>query len=315
MPPHLSLVEEIAETLHISTDSAYRRLRCETPVTLEEAAVLCNRFKIAINEIVAPPEEIVTFNRFSVNEESLRFAEYLKFSLQYFEKLKDQKNSQCIYAAKDIPVFYYFMYPQLACFKLYFWLKTIKGVPEFKLTSFSYDIIPEQYMKLSYAVARNYFETSGIEIWNEETTNSTLRQINYYHEAGLFADNSVPLLLLDQVEQLIRHVHLQAETGTKVFDTSALPGKVSYELYYNEVLLLDNTILTKSDNMCSVLVSYNAIDYLTTTNTVFFKEVYRWLEIQMEKSALISKSSEKERNRFFNRIYENIKKQKKKIES
>jgi hypothetical protein len=308
---HLSFVEEIAEVLTISTDSAYRRLRCETPVTLEETVALCRHFKIALEEIIPQPQEAVTFNRFSIHEESLQFADYLTHSLQYFETFRGLKNNRIIYAAKDIPVFYHFMFPQLASFKLYFWLKTIKGSPEFKNTGFSFDIIPPPYITLCNAISRSYFRIPGIEIWNEETSNSTLRQINYYYEAGLFPDKSVPLLLLEQVELLIRHVHTQAENGSKLFEHTQTA--VSYELYYNEVLLLDNTIFARSDQVSSVLISYNAIDYITTTNESFCKEVLNWLDIQMQKSALISKTSEKERNRFFNKIYDAIRQLKKKI--
>ena len=36
LPPHLSVVDEIAEVLNISNDSAYRRIRGEKPIALEE---------------------------------------------------------------------------------------------------------------------------------------------------------------------------------------------------------------------------------------------------------------------------------------
>jgi transcriptional regulator with XRE-family HTH domain len=314
LPSHLSLAEEIADILGISTDSAYRRLRSETPVSLEEAAALCKHFKISLEEIIPQPEEAVTFRRFSIHEKALTFADYLIYSRDYFEKWRSQKNSKCLYAAKDIPVFYYFMFPAIGKFKLFFWLKTIKGVPDFKNLPFSFDNIPDQYMKLSYAISDSYFQTPGVEIWNEETTNSTIRQIYYYYESGLFADNTIPLALIDQLEELIRHVQKQAETGQKFFGgASPVPTSAKFELYYNEVLLLDNTILHQTDSLHSVLISYNAIDYLTTTNHAFCNEVLRWLQIQMEKSVLISKTSEKERSRFFNKIYENIKQLRKKI--
>lgn len=310
---HLSMVEEVAEVLGISTDSVYRRLRSETPVSLEEAALLCRHFKINLDEVIPQPQETVLFRRFSIHEKALSFADYLAHSRDYFEKLRLMKNCQCFYAAKDIPVFYHFMFPPLGKFKLFFWLKTVKGAPEFKNLPFSFESIPDQYMKLSNVISASYFQTPGVEIWNEETTNSTLRQIYYYYEAGLFADNTIPLVLINQLEQLVQHVHRQAETGQKfLYDASPAPVPVKFELYHNEVLLLDNTILHQADSFSSVLVSYNAIDYLTTTNPAFCHEVLRWLQIQMEKSVLISKISEKERNRFFNKIYDNIKQTRKK---
>src|SRR5215212_4479105 len=45
-PANASLADEIAELLDVSSDSAYRRLRGETAITLDEAVILANHFKI-----------------------------------------------------------------------------------------------------------------------------------------------------------------------------------------------------------------------------------------------------------------------------
>ena len=44
---NLSLVNEIADVLEMSNDSAYRRLRGETALSLNEAFILANHFQIA----------------------------------------------------------------------------------------------------------------------------------------------------------------------------------------------------------------------------------------------------------------------------
>ncbi|NBR07721.1 MAG: hypothetical protein EBT92_18430, partial [Planctomycetes bacterium] len=48
VPANISLVDEMAGVLDISNDSAYRRLRGETAITLDEAMLLCQHFKIAL---------------------------------------------------------------------------------------------------------------------------------------------------------------------------------------------------------------------------------------------------------------------------
>jgi hypothetical protein len=52
LPPHLSFVEEIAELLSISTDSAYRRIRGEKPISLEEVQRLCSHFRISLDHVL-----------------------------------------------------------------------------------------------------------------------------------------------------------------------------------------------------------------------------------------------------------------------
>ncbi len=49
LPQHISFVDEIAEVLNISNDSAYRRIRGEKSITLEEIKKLCTTFKISLD--------------------------------------------------------------------------------------------------------------------------------------------------------------------------------------------------------------------------------------------------------------------------
>ena len=44
LPQHISLVDTIADVLEVSNDSAYRRIRNETEITLEEIKKLFERF-------------------------------------------------------------------------------------------------------------------------------------------------------------------------------------------------------------------------------------------------------------------------------
>ena len=52
LPPHISFVDEIAEVLDISNDSAYRRIRGEKPIVLEEIKKLCVKFKISLDQLL-----------------------------------------------------------------------------------------------------------------------------------------------------------------------------------------------------------------------------------------------------------------------
>src|SRR5436190_24357611 len=52
LPPHLSFVDEVAEHLNISTDSAYRRIRGEKPISLEEVQKLCSHFRISLDHLL-----------------------------------------------------------------------------------------------------------------------------------------------------------------------------------------------------------------------------------------------------------------------
>ncbi|MBA2329659.1 MAG: hypothetical protein H0V91_08575, partial [Flavisolibacter sp.] len=48
LSPNQSLADVISEILFVSNDSAYRRIRGETPLVLEEAQLLCQHFDISL---------------------------------------------------------------------------------------------------------------------------------------------------------------------------------------------------------------------------------------------------------------------------
>ncbi|MBI1184709.1 hypothetical protein GC194_10580, partial [bacterium] len=47
-PSNVSLAEELAELLALSSDSVYRRLRCETEFSLSETVKICEYFSVKL---------------------------------------------------------------------------------------------------------------------------------------------------------------------------------------------------------------------------------------------------------------------------
>lgn len=304
--PHFSLVDEIADLLQISNDSAYRRLRGETTITLEEAALLSEHFGVGLGEILPGKSDAVLFGRSTFRDQPLEFDEYLVKTAEYLQRIADTKEKHGIYAAKDIPVFHHFQVPEMGMFKLFFWLKTIRGNQAIEAVKFDFNIIPPELMKKSKALARIYFQIPFTEIWNEDTTNAALRQIEYFYEAGWLANKPVAVKLCDKLEEVISIIHRQAESGLKLWDGKQVHPDVPYELYYNDLVGLDNSIFVETDQFPVSMIGYNELDYLFTSHPGFCKEAKSFLEKQTGKSMLLSGTSERERNKFFNRIYEKI---------
>ena len=49
IPEGQSMVETVGEVLQLSSDSAYRRIRGETPLVLDEVNKLCERFQLSLD--------------------------------------------------------------------------------------------------------------------------------------------------------------------------------------------------------------------------------------------------------------------------
>src|SRR6187549_3138988 len=78
LPPNLSFVDEIAEILKISRDSAYRRIRGETVLSLDEAKVLCNQYGVSLDVLLGTSSEIVSFRLQVINNKPETFERWLR---------------------------------------------------------------------------------------------------------------------------------------------------------------------------------------------------------------------------------------------
>src|SRR5262245_53991186 len=75
---HLSLVDEVAELLNISNDSAYRRIRGEKPLGLDEIQVLCNKYKVSLDQLLQIQTNTVIFSGNKIEPASFNFNNYLQ---------------------------------------------------------------------------------------------------------------------------------------------------------------------------------------------------------------------------------------------
>ncbi len=227
--------------------------------------------------------------------------------LHQVEQMKRAANNELYYEAKDIPPFHLFQFPELSAFKYFFWMRTILGYEHLAKANFETHDLSSALHDIGREISRAYNHVPSIEIWSVETINSTVRQIEYYRDAGVFKKKDSIALLYNQLDQLIDHVEEQAECGEKFLTGSKPAGdKSTFRLFFNEVILGHNTLLFVSDDVKTVFINHNVLNYIITHDKKFCEYTQRSLQNIMRKSALISSVSEKERNRFFHMLKEKI---------
>ncbi len=306
LPPNISFVHALSELLGISYDSVYRRVRGEKELTLEELKAVCEAYNISVDTLFNLKSHQISFHSMAVGEEGFSLENWLQTLLAEIKKIHQCKQKDIIYAAKDIPLFYYFEFPEIAAFKFFFWQQVLipsEGSVNQKLTL----DVPEILFETGHQLLSYYIKVPVIEIWSDETISSILRQIEYCFVTGFFARNEDVFKLCDVLETWLNHVQSQAECGFQF-----MPGKHSegiensYKLFHNEVLVNDNSILVSMDGRKVSYMTYNVINQLITTSPVFCEQIEKSLRILMQKSTMISGTSSKERHRFFNSMHEKV---------
>ena len=213
IPDHLSAADEIAKILAISADSVYRRMRGEKPVSLEEVSKLCSHYQVSIDQLMNIQNNAFLFYGKNVNAKNFSFDEYLGTTLEYMKLMQNFKSKELYYLCKDIPLFHHYHSRDLAAFKYYFWMKTLLQFPEFNNRKFSLDDYPETTFQLGRKCLELYNQLNCYELWNFESLNSTLRQIEFYHDGNFFVSNAEAYRVYTAMEKFMDHLEKQAELG------------------------------------------------------------------------------------------------------
>ena len=308
LPPHLSMADEVADLLQISPDSAYRRIRGEKPITLEELEKVCVHYNISMDQFLHLKSNSFLFSGILMDDKESSFDNWLDNLLKQLMFMSSLGKKHIYWLLKDIPPISHFQIPEMARFKFYLWTKSIlhydsmKGV-KFDLRDSRYDAYEQKSMKIC-----QLFNSIPItEIWNIESINSSLRQIRFHYDAGSFKSKADALLMFDKMTELINHFEMQAESGIR-FTIGSKPASsnVAYNMFVNELILGDNTTLFETENMRVTFLNHSVLYFINTRDLKFNNLMFENLQNLMQKSTMISKVGEKERATFFNRLRKEI---------
>lgn len=293
------LVEEISETLNISPDSAYRRIRNEKALTIDEVVRLCQKYNLSLDAYIGIVNKIkVVPFLFPFKTQDFDFKDYLQSILKNIQMVLNE-NGTIYYSAKDLPMFHCFQIPELAKFKVYYWLKTMLSRKEMVAVKYSDFEMDPEYYQLCQQIYEAYSKANSIEIWNYETAHGLMAQISYYHTIG-FTTAEETNILFESVRNLLKHLQEEAETEHKyTIGKRTITKDSNFKLFFNEVLAADNSIYAEIGERQAAFMPHIILNYITTFDADYCNYIRDVFQSVMKKSTLISGVNEKDRNLFF----------------
>ncbi len=306
LPQNISLKDELAEILHVSSTSAYRRLSGETVISIDEALLICTHYKIPIANFAEDVPGLVNFKYLPPVNKKETFFKHLSMISSTVEELLGHDHRKIIYAAIDAPLFYQFGFDQLATFKMHFWMNAILGIDAFK-KHYDENDIDRDYLTLTKNIYDNYLHIPSDELWPKNILTTTLTQIEYYWETGYFKSPEQALAILDQLTDLVTNAEQMAATQHKLKTGDTLQQQYApFNLYQSDLLIGTNTILTIASEKKSAFISHLTFQTLTTQSNNYIHFTEQWLNRMISKSNPISGVSEKNRINFFRGLNEHI---------
>ncbi|WP_299338490.1 hypothetical protein [uncultured Psychroserpens sp.] len=289
LPGNTSLIDAIATALDISYDAAHRRTSLKSKLSIDECIILAKHYHIALDSLFETTEKSfisVEKTKHIHNEKELE--DYFKTSYDSLLPLLQQQASRILYSAKDIPLFYTIGDDILSRFKTYVWLKLLDN--SFNTKTFEQFSPGVGLIEAAKNLKGLYQNLNTIEIWDITTVNSTLKQIHFYNQAGQIS-NSIAIELCEALKVLMKTISDRVDVNAS-----------HYQMYYNELLLMNNNVLVSTPNQQSLYVPFSILSYYLTSDTITCQQAEAYLNQQLQHSKLLNTSGEKEKRTFFNRI-------------
>ena len=304
VPANVSLVDDIADLLKISNDSAYRRLRNETVLSLDETYKICKHYRISADAIFSRQTNAVTCNYIKLTDSAENFEGYLVSLENQLKLISKAENARIIYAAEEVPIFHSFHSEKLSVFKLFYWQRSVLNIAEYQNKKFDWDVIPEKLLQIAKNIHKTYLKIPSTEIWTIDTIQTSVKQVEYYFESGAFKDKEDAITILNELKALAQSINRYAENENK--NEKSNSKIAAFGLYNSDLVIGTNCIYIAMNEQIVSYISFNTLNSLTTTNQQFCEEIEHWMKNLIRKSTLISGISEKQRFQFFNKIYKLI---------
>lgn len=284
LPEYQNLAQSVAGALTISINEAYKKIRGTSNLSLPQLITLSDTFGTPFSY---QPSQLptVNFSYLYIDRETPNMLAYLKDLLQNLKFIQQQKDKHIIITTNDIPIFHFFKYPELTCFKLFFWADN-------QTFKFDYSALNEEIIEVARELNQIYLEMPSTEIWAKDAIYGSIDQLRYAFEAGHISDKVLAEKIVEQIRYCLTDMNMYALSAKKTID----PGH-SFNWYSCDVLgSLAYLIEFKESMLC--YNRFNTFNYLKTDDQFYCIQTKDWMQGLIRKSVAFSGQGEKHRNKF-----------------
>lgn len=291
--------QEVADLLHINPDAAYRRIRGTTALTLDEIVIISRFYHVSFDTSMTFQSKMVPFQFNAMFKDKFHIIEYLTGIAGALQNMATKKSGHISMTAMDLPYFRQFGYKSLSRFKLFFWQRSVLNLESHRHKKFDSDEVIEDYEDIVDLINLYYHGVPSYEIWAPETMESTIKQVQYYVDSGLFESERDFENICDDLEDLLDKLEREAETGKKTILNEHGSFTSSFKMYQSDIFISNNCVQASIGNEVYTYITFNSFNHLMTYAPEFSEECKKWMDQMRSKSILLSEVSEKFRYQFF----------------
>lgn len=281
--PSEKLLADLEAVLQRSRVNIYKRMNGSARLSADELVALIQHFDVPIYEYpgLKDQKKDLQFSRpsYAAGFESLMA--YLDETTGQLRQLS-LTGHRLYYAARDIPLFYYFYGDNLIRLKHLVWLRdtNYEAFKNYKMRD-----IPLKLVRASRDLFNLYQDLETREFWTLHTASNLLAQIWRFYSLNLLSPQEADLVLRELKELFI-------------WRSENLSDKGKQQLYLVDFLNMANHAFFESDQRGVTFLSTTGINYITTSSKTIAEDMKKWFK-EHERMGVKLSANYPSRDQFF----------------
>jgi hypothetical protein len=293
IPRNVKPVAYLTETLRLSRESAYRRIRGEIPFTVEEISKLSSLLGFSVdNAIMDKSAKRASFDFIANDMDFSALVSMLQNSADMIENIVSSQTSEVTIALNHLPLVLLVFNDSLFRFTCYKWFHQ-QDKPLSK-DNFSTFVVPEEVTVLQKRIRHRMTEIKqSLLILDPVTFSSQIKDIYYYYQRKLINQGELTQLRED-MSDLINRFERIAGTGFS-------GPKTRVSLYLSTLYVNTNSCYIHFDEVVKSVFWIFMINPMIIYNREFCNVQKKWLNSLKRQSMLITQSNEILQLEFFDK--------------
>ena len=295
IPPRVKPIDYLMETLDISRESVYRRIRGDISFTLEEIAKLSVELDFSIDELIMKDMPSRVFFNLHTTATQDPSDIYVAIYQRYFNDtfgIATNKDIESVMVLNQIPPEFILYFNHLFKFSYYRWMHQHQ---ESSLKYFYSDVVlPDKLISLQHKAIDSMKKIkNNTVIIDSDIFLNLIMEIQYYYKRRLINESEF-LSLVNDLSGLINMMENIAQTGSY--------GSDSRCNFYLSSLNIDScSRYIKYDDQMKSIFFVNSIEPVTIINSNLCTMHKKWLDSMRKYTTLITQSNEILQVKYFNK--------------
>jgi len=295
IPPYTKSIDYLMQTLDISRESVYRRIRGDISFTLEEIAKLSIELGFSIDELIMkdiPSRIFLNVHTTNTQDPSDIFTIIFQRYLNDAYNIKNSKDIESIMVINQIPHEFIVYFSHLFKFSYYRWMH--QNQESSLKYSYSDVTLPDDLVSLQHKAIDSLKKIrNNTIIIDSNVFLNLIQEIQYYYKRRLIDDDEF-IHLKNDLLGLVNMIENIAQTGYYGSDTK-------YNFYLSSLNIDSGSRYLKFNDQAKSMFFVNSIEPVIVVNSNLCSMHKKWLDSMRKYATLITQSNEILQVKYFNK--------------